>query len=158
MQLCANCNHENPEGEMFCLKCGIALGAVSVTTREISENESPLSAGSFELAEDYIVLLHFTNLDDPIVLKLEQNLILGRTASDSEGTAINLEAYGATENGVSRRHARLTRNGNRLYICDLSSTNHTFLNGEKLIAERDYALRDGDEVRLGRMSFKVFFK
>jgi len=48
---------------------------------------------------------------------------------------------------VSRRHARLIRNGDVYIIEDLGSTNGTFINGKRLDAP--HALRPGDEVQLG---------
>ncbi len=52
-----------------------------------------------------------------------------------------------TEADISRRHARLTRSENGYLLEDLGSTNGTFVNGQRLTAP--YALRPGDEVRLG---------
>ncbi len=51
------------------------------------------------------------------------------------------------EADISRRHARLTRQGDGYILEDLGSTNGTFVNGQRLSAP--YALRPGDEVRLG---------
>lgn len=51
------------------------------------------------------------------------------------------------EADISRRHARLTRSEHGYVIEDLGSTNGTFINGQRLTTP--YALRPGDEVRLG---------
>lgn len=48
---------------------------------------------------------------------------------------------------VSREHAVIRRNANRIEITDLGSSNGTFVNGERLSAPS--LLRSGDEVRLG---------
>jgi pSer/pThr/pTyr-binding forkhead associated (FHA) protein/ABC-type multidrug transport system ATPase subunit len=48
---------------------------------------------------------------------------------------------------VSRRHARLSREGARYQIEDLGSSNGTYVNGERLTAPR--ALKEMDEIRLG---------
>lgn len=54
--------------------------------------------------------------------------------------------------GVSRRHCRLERVGNLVRLCDAGSKNGTFLNDKRI----DYEdLCDGDEVRLGDISFRV---
>lgn len=53
---------------------------------------------------------------------------------------------------ISRRHARiLRRNGNEYFIEDLGSTNGTFVNrGRRLIPGDETALRDGDEIIIGK--------
>jgi DNA-binding winged helix-turn-helix (wHTH) protein len=56
---------------------------------------------------------------------------------------------------VSRHHARILVSRGGATIEDLGSKNGTFLRGERLLAPR--ALRDGDEIRLGRirLTFKM---
>ena len=49
---------------------------------------------------------------------------------------------------VSRRHARLTRQGEGYLLEDLGSSNGTFLNGERLVERR--SLKTGDQIQLGR--------
>lgn len=53
---------------------------------------------------------------------------------------------------VSRRHARLWREGGRVVVSDLGSTNGTFVQGVPVTGERE--LRRGDEVRFGSASFR----
>lgn len=49
---------------------------------------------------------------------------------------------------VSRRHARLLRDGDGYTLEDLGSSNGTFLNGVQLTERRP--LKDGDQIRLGK--------
>ncbi len=56
------------------------------------------------------------------------------------------------EDMVSRRHARIAFQGEDIYIEDLSSTNGTFVNGEKIKRSR---LREGDRVLIGTSILKV---
>lgn len=53
--------------------------------------------------------------------------------------------------GVSRRHARLSASAGQVYIEDLGSTNFTFVNRQRLQPGQRFAIRSGDEVRLGRL-------
>jgi hypothetical protein len=57
-------------------------------------------------------------------------------------------------NEVSRRHASITRQGNRFILRDLGSNNGTFVNGRRLSAPHD--LRNGDVIMLGEVASLVF--
>lgn len=52
-----------------------------------------------------------------------------------------------TSRRVSREHARVERQGQRIVLVDLGSTNGTFLNDERVLAPVE--LRDGDNVSIG---------
>ena len=56
-----------------------------------------------------------------------------------------------TSKRVSREHARLVRNGRRVLLEDLNSTNGTFLNDEHILEPME--LRDGDTVSVGDVRF-----
>jgi ABC-type multidrug transport system ATPase subunit/pSer/pThr/pTyr-binding forkhead associated (FHA) protein len=49
---------------------------------------------------------------------------------------------------VSRRHARLSREGDAYVLEDLGSSNGTFVNDQKLVGRRQ--LKSGDQIRLGQ--------
>jgi pSer/pThr/pTyr-binding forkhead associated (FHA) protein len=56
------------------------------------------------------------------------------------------------DSSVSRRHAKITRNGHGWTITDLGSTNGVKVNGERVVTAD---LHDGDRIELGnaRLSF-----
>jgi len=56
-----------------------------------------------------------------------------------------------TSRRVSREHARLRREGWRVILEDLGSTNGTFLNGERVIDPVE--LRDEDRIQVGDVTF-----
>jgi hypothetical protein len=64
--------------------------------------------------------------------------VLGRDASADVTLA---------DPAISRRHARLYRLADGVWLEDLGSTNGTYINGDRLTVP--YRLRDGDEVKLG---------
>lgn len=158
MQTCTNCGTENLDGVVFCDNCGVALVAVSIGTKQLTD-ESPMAAGGESLDEENIILLHIHGEQDPLAIQVTDRVILGRTGGETDNAPlINLDEHAAENHGVSRRHAMLTRDGDRLYISDLGSTNHTYLNGNQLQEHDNLVLRDGDELTLGHMRMKVFYK
>jgi pSer/pThr/pTyr-binding forkhead associated (FHA) protein len=56
-----------------------------------------------------------------------------------------------TSKRVSREHSRLRREGRRVLLEDLGSTNGTFLNDERILEPME--LRDGDMVSVGDVKF-----
>lgn len=57
-----------------------------------------------------------------------------------------------TSNRVSREHSRIYRKGRHWFLEDLSSTNGTFLNDERLLSPVE--LRDGDSIMIGDVTFQ----
>ena len=52
---------------------------------------------------------------------------------------------------ASREHAHIRREGRRVFLDDLGSTNGTFLNGERVLGSMQ--LRDGDQISVGEVVF-----
>lgn len=56
--------------------------------------------------------------------------------------------------GVSRKHARIERRGDYVFVRDLKSANGTYVNGE--LVTHDYQLKDGDKITLGSTTILKF--
>ena len=56
---------------------------------------------------------------------------------------------------VSRQHVEILREAGTYWIVDLGSKNATWLNGQRLEAQRRYTLQDGDNFRVG--DFQIEF-
>jgi len=111
---------------------------------------SPVQAGSTagpQLAP-YIALSN--GVEFPIGDKNE--ILIGREDPISDiFPDIDLTNFGGEEGGVSRRHARVIRDGDTYLLEDLNSTNYTKLNGVKLIPKIPQAIRDGDHLSFGKV-------
>lgn len=59
------------------------------------------------------------------------------------------------DDAVSRVHARIEQRTDGLYVCDLYSTNGTFLDGRRLESGREQPLKDGSVLSMGALRFKV---
>jgi hypothetical protein len=91
----------------------------------------------------------------PIGFDILGDVVLGRNAAGAHDADIDFEAYNAGKLGVSRRHAMLRPSSSALFLMDMDSTNGTCHNGAQLPASSVRALRDGDIISLGKLTFRV---
>jgi pSer/pThr/pTyr-binding forkhead associated (FHA) protein len=70
---------------------------------------------------------------------------------------VDLTSDDALDKGISRYHAKITRRGREVFIEDLGSINGTFVNRKKLIPYLPEALRNGDELHMGKLMLQVSF-
>lgn len=104
-------------------------------------------------------ILLIRGMVERLVLKEKTPITLGRTDIKSRTIPdVDLTPYGALDRGVSREHATLHIEGDRIFVTDLGSTNGTFLNGLRLRAHTPTAIRKGDELMLGRLAVQVLFR
>ncbi|WP_420645635.1 FHA domain-containing protein [Candidatus Leptofilum sp.] len=71
-------------------------------------------------------------------------------AATTIGRAIENEIVVSSKR-ISREHARIRREGWRVLVEDLGSTNGTFLNGQRLLEPTQ--LRDRDQIKVGDVQF-----
>lgn len=167
---CPHCGCENAQDQGPCVECGQPLelpaqaGAEQladdgVTRRVSSIVEPPFPRwGTASLGNERKLLLYVRDHDKPLVVKFNNRLVLGRFDSETgEMPEVDLEDYNGLGQGVSRRHAAIFLEDDALKVMDLGSANATYLNGQKLIAHQARILRDGDELRLGRLVIHVRF-
>jgi hypothetical protein len=166
VKLCPTCQHPNREGSLYCEDCGHNLqniSSVTLPTKQIDPITNELHAratwGTARFSESALIVLHMRDAVDPLILRPAKRVILGR--SDMTSTAkpdVDLTPYGALDKGVSRIHAALYRNEDTLILVDMGSANGTHLNGQRLVPEQPRVLRDGDEIRLGKLVLHIYFK
>lgn len=151
---------------MICKVCGNGLVDLktAVTTRKLrrsaGEPEAHATWGTAHFGPDNELVLYIPSESESITVLPARQIVLGRSDKRSQkGPDLDLSPYDAYNKGVSRLHAAITREEDEaLTLVDLGSVNHTFLNGEQLIPHRPRVLRDGDEIRLGELVLRVFFK
>ncbi|MCR5661204.1 MAG: FHA domain-containing protein [bacterium] len=81
-----------------------------------------------------------------------EDTTLGRFSVTKDETMQSLEDFPGSET-VSRRHARIFKEGDAVFIEDLKSANGTFVNGERLIEGVQRSLFENDEIALGAVRF-----
>ncbi len=165
MKICPYCAHANREGELFCEECGhpfVNQQGVA-TTQLVGEDravyEQRMAWGTARFDSQSSILVRIQNQADPIKLAPKDELMLGRADVRSEWMPdLDMSSFGGAELGVSRRHAAIRRGENTLMLVDLGSANGTHLNGQRLTPDQPRVLRDGDEIRMGKLVFHIYFK
>ena len=126
VRVCAGCAFENPANARKCIKCGEDISDVT-----------PTAAPKTQTQPAFVL----TSLDGEYAYKVQPGkTVIGREAAMSD--------YLKNKVYVSRRHAELELNGGILTVMNLSHTNFTFVNGERLSADAK-ELNCGDELALG---------
>lgn len=122
-------------------------------------DDSEQFQGTTTLGEKREVILLIRGMAERVVMQEGVIYKLGRfelgMAAPNE---IDLTPYGAMDRGVSRVHAQLHLQDDHLYITDLSSTNGTYVSGNKIEPDSPTALRKGDELLLGRLQVQILFR
>jgi hypothetical protein len=158
---CASCGRANRLGDAYCYSCGAVLDATGVQTRDLEPGDSDLlQVGQSHFSQTSVLLLHVRGANQPIYVRFNERpeVIVGRTSLQTATRPdIDLSPYQAVDLGVSRVHARIRFEDNTIRLTDLGSVNHTYVNGQRLHAQEIRVLRDGDEIRLGRLPVQVTF-
>jgi hypothetical protein len=141
----------------------VLVGPNQTSTKKLDHITSQLLGkstwGTARLDHEAAVVLHIRDAVDPVMLPLVEETTLGRfDQATATRPVLDLSAFGAQEKGVSRLHAAIRRGDETLTLVDLGSVNGTHLNGQRLIPNQPRVLRDGDEIRLGKLVCHVFFK
>jgi hypothetical protein len=159
---CPNCGKLNHKGDVYCYACGHVLETNKIGTRTFEDeqdSEAQMRWGTAHFGQFSTMMLQVRGAPRPIEVATDKEVIVGR--SDQESSVhpdIDLGPYRAEELGVSRLHIILRRQENTITVSDLNSKNHTYINGQRLHPNEVRALRDGDELRLGRLTLRITFK
>lgn len=167
MIICTNCQHKNVAGAMFCAECGAQLdGVETLVTQAITDEQiaSELSKRSLRPDLDSTppnswISLHLMDSGKILPLASRNEFTLGRL---SEGQPImpdiDLTPYQAYASGVSRLHAVVKRDADRVLVMDLGSSNGTYVNGRRINPHVEESLSHGDILALGKLKIQVLLR
>lgn len=168
-KFCPSCKQKNPLNASRCIHCNAPLetsqpGAISTTTQigrtqsELLTESSQRLPPSFELPVNVLAVFELTS-QEPFAKTDRTEVVLGRDRSaPGEEGLIDLTPLGASQLGVSRRHALIRRVNDGYTIEDLHSTNGTWVNEFRLVSGRAYPLNSGALVRLGQLTLQTHFR
>ena len=126
VRVCEECGAINRVSDRKCTGCGEDISDIVPTPR----------AG-----EEQSVHCILSSIDGTYAFELTENeTTIGRESAMKE--------YLRSKMFVSRIHAKIIKDNNTLSITNLSSTNYTFVNNERLSGDK-HPLQDGDEIGLG---------
>lgn len=174
---CPVCGAAALPGEAFCDNCGASLlaplsypsssapaqGQPSPQSQQAappSYSAAPLppGAGSYpSTAPAASASLIVTSPPPPATIPVPNRpeVLVGRSDPQSNSYPdVDLNPYGGLELGVSRRHFRLKREGDQVYMEDLGSMNGVVVNGQKVPPYTLHPLRSGDRINLGKMELR----
>jgi hypothetical protein len=166
--VCPYCVATVRPGVLFCEDCGQPLLKPAletaqkpelqditrffITTRNLPAQDSALNA-------DTALVLHVRDTHQPLIVRLgSEPLKVGRMDPDGMSVDVDLTVFSAFHKGVSRFHALLQRqNSDTLQVIDRGSANGTFVNGERVEANRPYPVKHGDELAFGQLRMTIQF-
>lgn len=166
MIVCASCLHKNPSGAIFCAECGAQLIASDFATQSI-HTDKVLTGGDAKahpppqtiLVDNSWGSLHLMDSGQILPLAERNEFTLGRlTEGQPVVPDIDLSPYQAYAAGVSRLHALIKRDGKRVVIMDLGSSNGTYVNGKRLTPQTERLLNHGDVVALGKLKLQILIR
>jgi pSer/pThr/pTyr-binding forkhead associated (FHA) protein len=146
--------HSNPDGSAFCDECGERLdmaAAPSAGAQAAPVAPTPVTppAPATAAASPRLII----QSDNAVVdLRGKSEALVGREDPVSNVYPdVDMTPHNGEEGGVSRIHAKILINGNQYMLEDQNSTNSTFVNRQKLAPKTPTPIKDGDELRFGRV-------
>ncbi|WP_054637591.1 FHA domain-containing protein [Thalassobacillus sp. C254] len=163
VRVCPVCGYHNPLDSLFCKGDGCGEDISFIPPTAVNElvdedeqvNEEPVSPDPVTTGESHP---NQTIRMSEVILR-----------SSMSGYEITIPVTGGTigrsgnvvpehfQNNqfVSNTHADILPGSAGYVLIDQNSTNGTKLNGERLLAQREYPLQDGDRVTFANMEFMV---
>ena len=165
-KFCPVCKNKNEQEAVICKHCGAPLKyhKPSTGTVKVDESQTDDSKLPEELQIDEAIIpnngiaVYFAGTTKPNVILTDKEFIIGRKVVATSEVLLDLSEFDGFRLGLSRRHAMIRQANSGYEIIDLSSTNGTWLNDERLVPYTPYPLTSGSQLRLSRMRLFVFFR
>jgi pSer/pThr/pTyr-binding forkhead associated (FHA) protein len=160
--ICPHCHHPNRAGVLVCENCDRRMVERSDSTIHLkSALDTHQTTGAYPSLNDNeadgSLRLHVANASMSIKINPQKQTVLGRAnPSRPRQPDVDLSAFKALECGVSSIHAMIDTQDGAIVIADLGSANGTFINGRRLSPHDMEILKDGDEIRMGKLTARIF--
>lgn len=143
---CGFCGQKIVATDMFCAFCGAKQPMAQQGVHSESYSPMPLTA--------QLLIIGTNELEQPAFrLEKEENLVGRRDPQSNIFPEVDLSKYDP-QTKISRRHARIWREGNEFMVEDLGSSNGTYVmpvvsDTVRLQPRQPKLLTNGDKIRLG---------
>lgn len=163
--VCEKCSSINPADQVVCRVCGTLLSQSArrgVFDTVMLDDESRSPDEVFRGSVTLVLYMPSTSLAYRLQPQFyEREMIIGR--GDGGATLqpdVDLNEQDGAKLGVSRVHLAIHYNADNatVSVTDLRSANGTFINSQRLHPHEVRVLRHGDELRLARLLFQVYFQ
>jgi hypothetical protein len=156
-------------GSIYCDECGSQLSVLEdLVTQRIEPDPADLVGPRSSRQDtrrpasgklDTWGTMHLLDTGQMLPLSDRGEFTLGRV-SDGQPIMpdIDLSPYHAYASGVSRLHAVIKRNGDRITIMDLGSSNGTYVNGKRLTANAEQVIHHGDVLTFGKLKIQILLR
>lgn len=166
-KFCPVCKNRNEYEAIVCGHCGASLetyitdAARTTRSTEIQAKDTEKN-GALLIAEASVpvggIAFYVAGTSDPVLFCSDEEFVIGRKIGETSEPFLDLAPLGGYHLGLSRRHATIRRAEPGYEVIDLSSSNGTWLNNERLIPHTPYPLASGSQLRLARMRFLVLYR
>ncbi|MBA3601235.1 MAG: protein kinase, partial [Acidobacteria bacterium] len=143
---CGFCGQKIVATDMFCAFCGAKQPLAQQGVHSESYAPAPLTA--------QLLIIGTNELEQPAYrLEKDENLVGRRDPQSNIFPEVDLSKYDP-QTKISRRHARIWREGSEFMVEDLGSSNGTFIlpvvsDSVRLLPHQPQLLTNGDKLRLG---------
>jgi len=165
-KFCPVCNNKNEPEAVVCKFCGSSLDIKkysTATTRNTEINLDYLEKFE-ELSVDEKIIpangiaVYFAGTTKPVVIRTDKEFVIGRRVTVTSEAMLDLSEFDGFKMGLSRRHVMIRQAKTGGYeVIDLSSTNGSWLNDERLVPYTPYPMPSGSQLRLSRMRLFVYY-
>ena len=165
-KFCPVCKNKNLYTASICSYCGAALDEIPtnvVATTQKTEDQTKFPAEGVVPYVDAALIpeggvgIYVAGTFKPQYHRVDTDLIIGRKPEATSETFLEILEGDAFNLGLSRRHAMIRKAGSGFEVLDLSSTNGTWLNAERLVPNRPYPFASGAQLRVGHMRFFIIY-
>lgn len=165
-KFCPICKNKNEKEAAVCRHCGAPLHTdahLTATTRNTeikinySEKFEDLSVDEKIIPAEGIAV-YFAGTTKPVEVLTAKEFVIGRRVIETSESFLDLSDFDGFKMGLSRRHAMVRRTESGYEIIDLSSTNGTWLNDERLVPYTPYPLLSGSQLRLSRIRLFIYHR
>lgn len=163
-KFCPICKNKNDNEAIVCIHCGASLDEYKYATTRNTDIKINYSQKPQDIQIDEAIIpsdgiaVYFSETTKPFVIRTDKEFIIGRRVIETSEPVLDLSDFDGFKMGLSRRHAMIRQIESGYEIIDLSSTNGTWVNDERLVPYTPYPLSSGSRLRLSRIRLVVFFR